>query len=465
MPQQYQPFWFEQAIKNEHSELQILNNEIQASICIVGGGYTGLWSAIKLKEAEPELDITILEANLCGSGASGRNGGCMLTWSTKYPSLARLFGEAEAKRLVSASEAAVFEIENFCATHNIDCEIRVDGTYYTASNASQIGNMDNIVAQLKQQNINSWQTCPLDKVRRHTGSSTHLEGLFSPAAGSIQPAKLARGLKTVAEKLGIKVFEHSPMIELIEGAPALIKTAKGSVTADKVILATNAWMPRQFKEFSRSVTLVSSDMLITKPIPSLLKTIGLDNGCAVVDSRTFVHYYRTTEDGRLMMGKGGNMFAYGNKVSCAFDQASRYQPILKKALKRFFPNIHWNQVEKTWTGPSDRSVSGFPFFGYLRNHKNIIYGLGYSGNGVVQTYIGAEIIRSLTLNRDDPWSRSGLAQGPRGQFPPEPVRWLGAMTVRQAIRRKEFAEDNNRKPRWIDCQLAKFAASAGKSDK
>jgi len=462
----HMPFWQQQALSLEAEYTPIeLTQAVTADICIVGGGYTGLWSAIKLKQSKPDLRIVIVEAKLCGSGASGRNGGCMLTWSTKYPSLARLFGEEEAGRLVTASENAVYEMDAFCKEHKIECELRVDGTYYTASNSAQIGSMDSIVSQLTAKKLNSWTKQPLEKVQRATGSYAHLEGLYSPAAGSVQPGKLVRGLKTTAEKLGITIFENSPMSTLIEGQPATVVTSKGRVNASKVVLATNAWMPSQFREFARSVTLVSSDMLITQPIPALLKTIGLETGCAVVDSRTFVHYYRTTEDGRLMMGKGGNMFAFANKVSPAFDQPSRYQPILQSALNKFFPSIPWHKVDTTWTGPSDRSVSGFPFFGYLRENPNIIYGLGYSGNGVVQTYLGANIIRSLVLEEDDEWSRSGLAQGPRGQFPPEPIRWIGAMTVRNAIRRKEAAEDTNKSPWWFDKQLAKLAASAGKSDK
>lgn len=460
------PFWQKQALEQDLNQTIVqLEVSIDVDICIIGGGYTGLWSAIKLKQAQPELDIVILEAKQCGSGASGRNGGCMLTWSTKYPSLARLFGDEEAIRLVRASEQAVYQMEAFCKDHHINCELRLDGTYYTASNPAQVGSMDNIVQSLRDKQLSSWQKQPLEHVQRNTGSFAHLEGFYSPAAGSIQPAKLARGLKRVAETMGIRIFENTPMLSLEEKRPATITTPKGVVTADKVVIATNAWMPQQFKEFSRTVTLVSSDMLITQPIPGLLKTVGLESGCAVVDSRTFVHYYRTTEDGRLMMGKGGNMFAFANRVSSAFDQPSRYQPILNNALKKFFPGIQWQQVETTWTGPSDRSVSGFPFFGRLRNNPNIFYGLGYSGNGVVQTYLGAKIIRSLVLNLDDEWSRSGLAQGPRGQFPPEPIRWIGALTVRNAIRRKESAEDKGKAPRWIDCQLAKFAASAGKADK
>jgi glycine/D-amino acid oxidase-like deaminating enzyme len=255
------------------------------------------------------------------------------------------------------------------------------------------------------------------------------------------------------------------MDSIHEGQPAIVKTPQGEITAKKVVLAINAWTPKKFPVFNKSIVLVSSDMLITEPVPKLLAAVGLDDGKAVVDSRIFVHYYRTTPDGRLMMGKGGNMFAFNNQVHPAFDQPSRYESQLRNSLNNFFPTLNNSRIDRTWTGPSDRSATGLPFFGHLKNQPNISYGLGYSGNGVAQTYMGGQILSSLVLELDNEWTRSGLVKGPLGSFPPEPIRWLGAMTVRNAIRRKENAEDDNIKPWWIDKQLAKFANAAGKTDK
>ena len=462
----YQPFWFKEALQREGDPHTVtLSTDISTDLCIVGGGYTGLWSAVKIKEVCPELDITLIEAGLCGSGASGRNGGCMLTFSTKYPSMAKLFGAAEAKRLVSTSEEAVFEIAEYCKQHNIDCDMRIDGTFYTATNQAQQGSMESTIQQLSVAGINRWKQIPTADVQTLAGSKLHLEGHFSGAAGSLQPALLARGLRKRAIDLGIQIFENTPMKQLVEGLPAKVITPQGTITANKVVLATNAWMARQFKEFRRTIVLVSSDMVITQPIPDALKATGLTSGVAVVDSNTFVHYYRSTPDGRLMLGKGGNLFAFANKMLEAFDEESRFKPILYRAFRRFFPDISTDKIETTWTGASDRSVTGLPFFGFFRGHKNIVYGLGYSGNGVVQTYLGSEIIRSLILERQDEWSQSGLAKGPRGRFPIEPFRWIGAMLVRGAIRRKEAAEDNNQSPFWLDKQLAILAAAAGKADK
>lgn len=464
--QSFQPYWFAQAVGNENpSQPTMLTNDIQTDVCIVGGGYTGLWTAINLKQQQPMLDVVVIEKGLCGSGASGRNGGCMLTWSTKYLSMKKLYGEEEAARLVKASEQAVYEIDAFCKAHDIDAQLRLDGTLYTATNQAQEGLMDPVLQALSTQEINSWQQWQKKQVQQAAGSTLHNEGFYSPAAASVQPAMLARGLKQVAEKLGIKVYESTPMEDINTDIPITITTPQADIFAGKVVLALNAWMVEKFPEFRRSVVLVSSDMAITDPIPEKLDEMGLKDGKTVVDSRIFVHYYRTTPDGRLMLGKGGNHFSYANRISPVFDQPSRYQALLRSSFNRLFPQLENQKFATTWTGASDRSVTGLPFFGRMKQNDNIYYGLGYSGNGVAQTWIGGKILSSLVLGQSNAWSRCGLVSGPKGYFPPEPVRWVGAMLVRNAIRRKEAAEDNGIKPAWLDKLLAKFANAAGKADK
>ena len=142
-----------------------------ADICIVGGGYTGLWTAILTKQQNPALDIVILEADLCGAGASGRNGGCLLTWSAKFLTLRRLFGEAEAIRLVRASEAAVQHIADFCQAHGIDAELRQDGTLYTATNQAQVGALDPVIAALRACGIESYFPLPWRMMERQKKAS------------------------------------------------------------------------------------------------------------------------------------------------------------------------------------------------------------------------------------------------------------------------------------------------------
>ena len=461
-----QPFWINDALKWEVDTPPIqLTKNITVDVCIIGGGYTGLWTAIQLKQQKPEMGVVIIEKNLCGDGASGRNGGCMLTWSAKYSSMVRLYGLEEAKRLVTASEQALFKIRDFCLANKIDAEIRLDGALFGSTNEAQLGNMDSVIKKLKQDGINSWEYWQKDKAQLAAGSTRHLEGYHSPIGGSLHPGLLVRGLRKVAINMGVEIFENTPMTALAETSPAIISTPNARITAKKIVLALNAWMPKNFPKFNNKIILVSSDMAITEPIPKLLQEIGIKDGKSILDSRTFVNYYHSTISGRLMLGKGGNMFAFNNIIHPAFDKKSRYEPQLRNTMDWLFPKLKDVSIATTWTGPSDRSATGLPFFGHLNGNNDIVYGLGYSGNGVGQTYVGGQFLSAMVLDLDNEWTNSTMAKGPLGSFPPEPIRWLGAMTVRNAIRRKEKAEDLNKSPNWVDMQLAKIANSAGKSDK
>ncbi len=299
------PFWLAEALAAEQPAppTPLVGNH-EVDVCIVGGGFTGLWSAIALKQAEPRLRILVLEKDRCGSGASGRNGGCLLTWSAKYLTLKRLFGEQQAAWLVQRSEQAVHEIARFCEQHHIEAELRVEGTCYTATSEAQRGLMEPVLRELQRAGLNQWQAIEEGELASQSGSHVHLEGLYSPHAGSVQPALLVRGLLRVARELGVEVYEHSPMQRLEADQPARVQTPQGEVRARKVVLALNSAMVQHFREFRRSIVLVSSDMVITDPAPDALAAQQLEHGRSVVDGRTFVHYYRSTPQGRLMLGKG-----------------------------------------------------------------------------------------------------------------------------------------------------------------
>jgi len=463
---EFQPWWFTDALAQENATPRPpLNDTISADVCIVGGGYTGLWTAIQLKQKQPELKVVLIEKGLCGSGASGRNGGCVLTLAPKFLTLKRLFGEAEATKIVQASEAAVYAIRDFCSEYQIEAQLRIDGALYTSTNSAQNGAMDTVVDALSQARCNSWNPLAPSEVQKMAGSERHIEGHFSPIAGSVHPALLVRGLMRAAESLGVIIYENTPMRRLHYGQPASVITQNGKVSAGQVVLAINAWMASQFRQFERSIAIVSSDMIITEPCPELLDELGLQHGASICDSRIFVHYYRTTSDGRLMLGKGGNTFAFGGKMLAEFDQPSRYQTQLRQSLHEFFPSLSKVPIAASWNGASDRSVTGLPFFGQLDGQPNICYGFGYSGNGVSTCYLGGQILSSMVLKEKDGWAQCGLVSGPLGHFPPEPIRWLGSMLVRNAIRRKESAEDREQRPMFYDRILARFANAAGKSDK
>ena len=370
-------------------------------------------------------------------------------------------------RLVQASEQVVNHIGDFCRNHptgSMPSSVRTAHSTPPPPKRSW-GVLDPVLDELKRRGISSYHALPDAEVQQRSGSARNLSGVFSPMAATVHPCKLVRGLRRVAIEMGIRIYERTPMLSFTPGPTVTLHTPDGSLLVGKMVLAINAWMVSRFPQFERTLAVVSTDMVITEKCPALLHRICLKDGVSVLDSRTFVFYYSTIEDGRLMLGKGGNTFAWHGRILPVFDQRSPYEQQLKHSLHEFSPALAGVPITASWNGPSDRSVTSLPFFGWLNDMPNVFYGFGYSGNGVGPSYMGGQLLWSLVLGLDNAWSRSPLAAGPRGHFPPEPLRYPCSLVVRNSIRRKELAEDQDRQPLFLDQMLSKLANAAGKADK
>ena len=426
-----------------------------ADVCIVGGGYTGLWTALRIKELDPSCDVVVLDADICGGGASGRNGGFALTFWHHFLGLERACGSTEALRLARASQDAVRGIGEFCREHDIDAQFRLDGWLWTATNRAQVGAWDSTVAAIERHDERPFEPLSPAEVAARSGSDRHLAGIFEAGSATVQPAMLARGLRRVALERGVRIFEHSAMTGLDREAVLAVRTAGGRVRAQRVVIAMNAWASR-LRELGRAFVTVATDVVITDPVPGRLDAIGLRDGIAISDSRLMVHYYRPTPDGRLMFGKGGGGMALGSRVGTRFDGASPRAPWVASGLRSLYPTLADTPIAASWTGPIDRSLDGLPFFTSL-GRPDLVCGLGFSGNGVGPSVLGGRILASMVLERADEWSGCGLVRdAPRG-LPPEPFRYIGGRLVKAAVARKEHAEDDGRSPAWIDRRLTSLA--------
>jgi putative aminophosphonate oxidoreductase len=438
--------WLDEALGTGGDEdCPPLTGEVRADICIVGGGYTGLWTALRVKELEPSAEVVVLEADICGGGASGRNGGFVLSWWAKFATLRKVAGTDEALRLARASADAVEAIGEFCTANGIDAGYRRDGYLWAATNPSQVGAWRATVAALDELGERPFELWSPEEVARRSGSPEHLAGVFEPSGAVVQPALLARGLRRVALARGVRIFEGTPVSDF-EPGPAVRTHGGGRARGRRVVLATNAWAVR-LPEVRRRILVVGSDVIATHPVPGRLKEIGWTDGLAVSDSRLLVHYHRTTSDGRIAFGKGGGALAYGGTVGARFEGESPRAREVERHFRRLYPSLSDVPAARSWTGPIDRSRTGLPFFGELRSHPGVLIGAGYSGNGVGPAYLGGRILASLALGRDDEWSGSPLAHIPdtrHDRFPPEPFRFAGGQVVLRAIRRKERLEDQGR---------------------
>jgi putative aminophosphonate oxidoreductase len=435
--------WLQEALRAEDGVgSEQLLEDTKADVCIVGGGYTGLWTALRIKELEPAADVVVLEQDICGGGPSGRNGGFALTWWSKISTLIKRVGEDEAFRLAKASEDAVKEIGAFCEREGVDAHFHQGGWLWTATAPAQVGAWESSVEVAEARGFHPYELLSCEEVQKRTGSPIHLGAAYERTAAIVQPALLARGLRRVALERGIRIYERTAMVEL-DREDGGIRTPSGRVRADGIVLALNAWATK-IPELARAVVAVSSDMVATAPMPEKLKESGWMGGEAISDCRLLVHYYRPTKDGRVAFGRGGGRLAFGGRVNSNFDYNGRQTRELEEELVKLVPAAKDVPVTHAWGGPIDRTTDGFPIVGALPARAHIVYGTGYSGNGVAPSLTIAKILASSALRRDDEWAGSPLACGVCGTFPPEPIRFVGGLVVRQAVRHKETREDRGK---------------------
>jgi putative aminophosphonate oxidoreductase len=451
----HRSLWLREALAGDEL-LPALDGDTSADVAIVGGGYVGLWTAIRLKEAEPDCDVVLIEQDVCGGGASGRNGGFVLGWWPKLETLIDVCGEREARRLASAADHAVEELGAFCDAHGIDAHYRRAGHLWTATTPAQLGAWDDTVTFCERLGVDAFERLEPAEVAMRTGSPVHLGGVFERVAATVHPGRLVRGLRRVALELGVRVYERTRATALRRGTPPAVRTATGTVTAGRVVLATNAWAAR-LPELHRRLAIISSDIVVTAPIPDRLAEIGWTGGECISDSQLQIHYYQARHDGRIVFGKGGWGIALGGWFGRSFDRHHRRAADVEADLRRIYPRLAGVAVEDDWAGPIDRSARGLPVIGHLGGRDTILHGVGWSGNGVGPALLGGRILASLALGRSDEWSNCGLVDADVGGFPPEPVRYVGAHVVRNAVASKERAEALGRRPSRVAEAIAGLA--------
>ncbi|ADB49245.1 FAD dependent oxidoreductase [Conexibacter woesei DSM 14684] len=423
-----------------------LDGDVRCDVAIVGGGYTGLWTALRLKEAEPSLRVVVLEAGICGQGASGRNGGFATTWWHDLDALERHVGAEQARFLARASSDAIGEMETLCDEHGLDIHLRRGGKLVASAAPGQDGSWDAAVAAAERLG-EAGRFEPLDgaAIRARIGSPVLRDGYFIADSASIQPALLARGLRTAALRLGVAVHEHTPMTGL-DRAAARVQTPRGTVSADRVVLATNAWAS-SLPELRGVLVPLSSHMLVTAPIPERIEQLGWTGGEKLVDGRRLIHYLHVTRDGRIAFGRGGGAAGFRGRVGGRVIWDERLARTVVADFRRFFPQLADVRIEAAWGGAVDRSWRHLPFFAPLPGADRVLVGAGYSGDGVIPAVVGGRVLASLALGRGDAWATCGMTTVPdHRQMPPEPFRKVGAEAIRALIARNEALEERGGRP-------------------
>ena len=284
-----------------------------------------------------------------------------------------------------------------------------------------------------------------DEAVAMSGSPAAEAGVLILQAGSVQPALLAQGLRRLVVAAGVRVYEATPMVGLQRTLPAVVKTPSGSVTADKVVLASGARLAL-VPELRRTVFIIPSHVVATASSAEALDRLGWATGRPFGDGRTAVHYAQRTADDRVVFGRGGGRLGYGGHIIPAHYHDAREIEEIVADMHAMLPATRDLAVEWRWGGPLERTQHGIPWVGTLGKYRNINYGLGYSGNGVSASNLIGRTLASLALGLEDDFAQSPLVSDPPTYLPPEPIRSAGARAVRSAIERCEVLEDEGRKP-------------------
>jgi glycine/D-amino acid oxidase-like deaminating enzyme len=440
-------WWLEQALAAEGDPppAPALAGDPTTDVAIVGGGYTGLWTALALREQAPELRVTLLEAEICGHGPSGRNGGFVHGYWGAFASILRVLGEERALELARAGERIVPGIRAWAETRGEDVWLREAGMLEVSAAPAQDASAESAVAAAARVGRPD-QAVALspEEVAQRISSPVFRGGVFYPDGATVHPGLLVRALRRAALDAGVRLHEGTRVTGVRAGSLNEVVTPGGTLRAREVVLATNAaltgWRPA-----GRNLTNFGSYVVLTEPAPERLAEIGWTGGEGVFDGRMFLHYFRTTNDGRVLMGSGSGPIGFGGRID---DRFSRDEPTAARAeagLRRLLPGLADVRVERAWGGPIDVSADHLPFFRTQKGTR-IHYGAGYSGHGVGPSWLGGRIIASLALGADDEWTRLPLATRNVARLPPEPFKRVGGGLVRRAVMACEAAEEEGRRP-------------------
>jgi glycine/D-amino acid oxidase-like deaminating enzyme len=417
-----------------------LEGEVTADVAVVGGGYTGMWAAWEL--LEQGASVALLESDICGHGPSGRNGGfCESMWLSG-PALRARFGDAQARALLEASSDTVARIGAWCDAEGVDAWFDQSG-YLCVSTApafddvglgaveaaAALGAPDRVVALTEA------------KTKARCASPLFRRAVLIPDFATLHPARLALGLRLRLIERGAQIYEHSPVRRI--GPP--VETESGSVRAGSVVLAIGP-AARSQPHLRTRLTVTSSHIALTEPVPDVIEQLGWTGGECMTDGRTLVHYFRTTRDGRILLGWGGGRLAYGSRVNGRVELDRRAVDAAHAAMLRLFPGLAGRAITHAWGGPIDVSPSHILQIGTLPG-KPVHFAFGFTGNGVGPSNLAGRTLASLATGRDDELTRLPLVGADAGAWvPPEPLTFLGGSLVRSALVRRERIQEAGRTP-------------------
>ncbi|MDF9815982.1 FAD-dependent oxidoreductase [Streptomyces sp. SPB162] len=439
------PFWLEDP--GRPRPLGALTGDEHCDLLVVGGGYSGLWTALLAKERDPSRDVVLIEGNEIGWAASGRNGGfCAASLThglsnglTRWPDeFARL--EELGNRNLDAIEAAV-------ARYSLDCEFERTGEIDVATEPHQLEELYEAAEQALEHGV-ALELLDRDQVRAEVDSPTFLGGLWDrTGVAMVHPAKLAWGLKRACLGLGVRIYEHTRATALTaNGAGMAVRTSYGRVFARQVALGTNVF-PSLVKRVRPYIVPVYDYALMTEPLTEeQLASIGWKNRQGLGDSANQFHYFRLSADNRILWGGYDAIYPYGGRVAAERDQRPETNLKLAEHFFRCFPQLEGVRFTHTWGGAIDTCSRFSAFFGTAHGGK-VSYAAGYTGLGVGATRFGADVMLDLLSGERTERTELKMVRSKPMPFPPEPFTSVGIGLTKWSLDRAD--RNGGRRNLWL----------------
>ncbi len=434
-------YWLEEA--GDHPAPPPAEGELSCDVLVVGGGYTGMWAAWQISQLEPEASVVLLEADRCGRGPSGRNGGFVNAMWFSLHTLRNRVGDREASRVARAAQDAVDAIGTFCDEEQVDAWYRRGGYLQLSAAPAQDGIWDEAVTSCRELGEgDAVEELSPEQVAERCRSPRFRSGAFYPGAATVQPARLALGLRDrLAQRPGVRVFENSPVRRVRAGSwGCLAETPAARIRSGACVLALGSASGAVGSPVRGRLTVTSSHIVLTEPVPDVLEEIGWTGGECITDSRAMVHYMRTTPDKRIALGWGGGRIACGARLRRLTELDPGVVQQVAADLRSFFPGLEGRRLTHAWGGPIDVSPTHLPMVLPVRSDR-VHAAFGYTGNGVGPSMMVGRILASLALDRRDEHSVLALVDPEPRLVPAGFASWLGGNVIRAGLVSKEAAEE------------------------
>jgi glycine/D-amino acid oxidase-like deaminating enzyme len=456
-----QGYWLEEAGAVEPAAP--LEHDVEADVLVVGGGYTGMWTAWHVSELEPEARVVLLEADeRCGAGPSGRNGGfCNVMWAA-LPNMRERWGSEGALAVARAAVAAVDAIEEFCEAEEVEAWFRRGGYLKVSTAAAHDESAAEALAACRELGeAGAAQALSSEEVLARCDSPLFRGGVLFPDAATVQPARLALGLRGRLLARGVEIHE-STRLRGLRRRPDLVeaRTDGGRIRATRAVLATGGAAKSLRGPLRGRLSIASSHIVLTEPVPDVLEELGWTGGECITDSRALVDYFRTTPDGRIAFGWGGGRIAFGAGLGGRSELDADVVARTAGHLRAIFPALRGRTITHAWGGPIDASPTHLPLVRPVGGGR-VFAAAGYTGNGVGPSHMVGRTLASLALDRRDDPSRLAFIDPSPPHIPPEPFHWIGGEAIRAGIAAKEEAELAGRRPGRISSLLARIPELIG----